>query len=99
MIIGLKLQLENEDEPLFAYLGRTIDFNGIHIEQSRYHIMFSYKNYIDQMLCAHSRYILPAKPFLWLTKIPSPLPDNTVHKVYKEYDPDEGTATAYKFEL
>ena len=32
-IIGSKLQLENEDEPPFAYLGCTVDFNGDDIEQ------------------------------------------------------------------
>ena len=32
-IIGVKLQLENEDEAPFAYLGLTADFNGEDIEQ------------------------------------------------------------------
>ena len=46
-IIGLKLQLENEDELPFAYLGLTTDFNGVNIEQSKTHIMISCENYID----------------------------------------------------
>ena len=32
-IIGVKLQLENEDEAPFAYLGLTADFNGEDTEQ------------------------------------------------------------------
>ena len=36
-IIGVKLQLENEDEAPFAYLGLTADFNGVDIEQSNTH--------------------------------------------------------------
>ena len=46
-IIGLKYQLENEDEAPFAYLGLTADFNGVDIEQSKTHIMISYEDYID----------------------------------------------------
>ena len=48
--IGLALQLENEDEPPFAYLGPCSDFNGVNIEQSNTHIMISCQNYIDCML-------------------------------------------------
>ena len=39
--IGLKLQLKNENEPPFAYLGLTTDFNEVDIEQSKMHIMIS----------------------------------------------------------
>ena len=46
-ISGLKLQLENGDESPFAYLGCTIDFNGVDIEQSRSHIIISCKNHIN----------------------------------------------------
>ena len=53
-IIGLKLQLENEGEPPFAYLGPTVDFNGVDIEQSKTHIMMSCDNCIDHMIRAHS---------------------------------------------
>ena len=49
-IIGLVLQLENEDEPPSSYLSSTIDFNGVDIEQSETHIVISCENYIDQML-------------------------------------------------
>ena len=49
-IIGLKLQLKNETEPPFAYLGLTTDFNGVDIEQSKTHIMISCGNYIDRMV-------------------------------------------------
>ena len=41
LIIGLALQLENEDKPLFAYFGPCIDFNGVNIEESNTHIMIS----------------------------------------------------------
>ena len=51
--IGLALQLENEDEPPFAYLGSCSDFNGVDIEQSNTHIMISCQNYIDRILRAH----------------------------------------------
>lgn len=53
VIIGEKFQLENEDEFLFAYLWPTIDFNGVHIEQSWTSIMISYEYYIDQISQAH----------------------------------------------
>ena len=49
-LIGLALQLENEDEPPFVYLGPYFDFNGVDIEQSNTHIMISCQNYIDRML-------------------------------------------------
>ena len=49
-IIGVKLQLENEDEAPFAYLGLTADFNGVDTEQSKTHIMISCENYIDRMV-------------------------------------------------
>ena len=52
-IIGLKLQLGNEDKPLFAYLGHTVGLNGVDIEHSRSHIMILCENYIDRMLRAH----------------------------------------------
>ena len=53
-LIGLALQLKNEDEPPFAYFGPCVDFNGVNIEQSNTHIMMSCQSYINQMLCAHS---------------------------------------------
>ena len=40
-IIGSKLQLENEDKPPFAYLGPTVNFNGVDMEHSKSHIMIS----------------------------------------------------------
>ena len=49
-IIGLKLQLENEDEPPFAYLGSTVDFNGVDIEQNKTQIMISCESYINRMI-------------------------------------------------
>ena len=51
-LIGLALQLGNEDEPPFAYLESCVDFNGVDIEQSNTHIMISCQNYIDRMLRA-----------------------------------------------
>ena len=45
-IIGLKLQLENEDESPFTYLRPTVDFNGVDIDQRKTHIMISCVNYI-----------------------------------------------------
>ena len=41
VLIELALQLENEDQPPFAYLGPCVDFNGVDIEQSNTHIMIS----------------------------------------------------------
>ena len=32
-LIGIALQLENEDEPSFQYLGPCDDFNGVNIEK------------------------------------------------------------------
>ena len=99
MIIRLKLQLENEDDPPFVHLGHTVSFNGVDIEQSKSHIKISCKNYMDRMLQAHSLDTAPSKPFPWLTKTPSLFPDNTVHEVYKECGPDKGTAAMYALEL
>ena len=31
-LIGIALQLKNEDEPPFQYLGPCVDFNGVDIE-------------------------------------------------------------------
>ena len=53
LLVGLALQLQNEDKPPFAYLGPCVDFNGVSIEESNTHIMISYQSYIDWMLCAH----------------------------------------------
>ena len=52
-LIGLALQLENEDEPPFAYLDSCVDFNGDNIEQSNTHIMILCQSYINRMLRAH----------------------------------------------
>ena len=49
-LISFALQLGNEDESPFAYLGPFVDFNGANIEQSDIHIMTSYQIYIDRML-------------------------------------------------
>ena len=38
-LIGLALQLENEDQPPFAYLVPCVDFKSFDIEQSNTHIM------------------------------------------------------------
>ena len=93
--IGLALQLENEDEPSFAYLGPCSDFNGVDIEQSNTHIMISCQNYIDRMLRAHGWSGHKKQP----AKDPSPLPENILKTIYKECGPDEGTADAYKLEV
>ena len=44
------LQLKYKDEPPFVYLGSTVDFNGVNIEQSKMHIIIFCKNYIDWLL-------------------------------------------------
>ena len=54
ILIGLALQLENEDEPPFSYLDPCVNFNGVDIGQSNTHIMISCQNYIDRMLRAHN---------------------------------------------
>ena len=96
---GLKLQLKNEGEPLFAYLGSTDYFNGVDIKQSKTHIIISCENYVDRLLRAHSWNKIPNKPFNYATKAPSPLPNNTLDKIFTECGPDEGTPAAYKLEL
>ena len=52
-LISLALQLKNEDEPLFAYFGPFVDFNGVNIKEINTHIMIPCQSYIDWMLCAH----------------------------------------------
>ena len=81
-LIGYALQLGNEDEPPFAYLGPCVDFNGVDIEQSNTHIMISCQNYIDRMLRAHGWNNHKEKP----SKDPSPLPESCLKTIYKEYD-------------
>ena len=49
-LIGLALQLKNENEPPFAYLGPCVDFKGVDIEQSNTHITILCQSYINQML-------------------------------------------------
>ena len=83
-IIGLELQLENEDKPPFAYLGLTTDFNGVDIEQSKTHIMISCENYIDQMVRAHSWEQLPNKTYDFIAKTPSPLLDKCLNEIFAE---------------
>lgn len=99
MIIGLEVQLENEDELPFVYLGRSDNFNGVDTEQRRFHIMISCENYIDSLLHVHSWDTAPSKPFPWATKISSPPPDNAVNKVFKENGSNEGTTAAYALKL
>ena len=94
-LIGLALQLENEDKPPFAYLGQCVDFNGVDIEQSNTHIMISCQSYIDRMLCTHDWNNQKKK----LSKNLSPLPDAYLKIIYKECGPDEGTVDAFKLEL
>ena len=92
--------MENKDELPFAYLGPTVDFNGADIEQSRFHIVIAYKNYIDRMLWANGWDTQSNSSFPWASgKISSPLSSEAIHKVFKENGPDEGTATACALEL
>ena len=60
--------------------------------------MISCENYIDRMVRAYSWENLSSKPFNFATKMPSPLPDNCLDKIFKESDPDEGTPVTYKIE-
>ena len=97
-IIGLKLQLKNETEPPFAYLGLTTDFNGVDIEQSKTHIIISCGNYIDRMVQAHKWEKLPNKVCDTTTKTPSPLPDKCLNVIFSVDGPDEHTPAAIKLE-
>ena len=94
-LIGLALQLENEDQPPFAYLGPCVDFNGVDIEQSNTHITISCQSYIDWMLRVHGWNNQKKK----LSKNLSHLPDACLKTIYKECGPDEGTVDAFKLEL
>ena len=38
-LIGITLQLKNEAEPPFQYLGSWVDFNGVDIKESNTYIM------------------------------------------------------------
>ena len=93
-IIGLKLQLKDENKPPFAYLGLTTDFNGVDIEQNKTHIMISCKNYIDHLVRAHSWEQLPNKPDNFVAKTPSSLPNKCLNEIFKEDGPDENTPAA-----
>ena len=94
-LIGLGLQLENEDQPPFAYLGPCVDFNGVNIEQSNTHNMISCQNYIDWMLRAHGWNNQKKK----LSKNLLPLLDACLKTIYKECGPHEGTVDSFKLEL
>ena len=61
--------------------------------------MISCENYIDQMLRVHMLDKISSNLFQFAVKTPSPLLDNTFHKIFKECGSDEGTFTAYKFKL
>ena len=75
-LIGLALQLKNEDEPPFAYLDPCIDFNGVDIEQSNTHIMILCQSYIDQMLCVHGWNNHKKKLSNNLSPLPRCMPEN-----------------------
>ena len=47
-LIGKALQLKNEDEPSFQYLGPCVDFNDVDIKESNTHIMISCQSCIDK---------------------------------------------------
>ena len=94
-LIALALQLENEDEPPFAYLDPCVNFNGVDIKESNTHIMILCQNYIDRMLQAHGWNNHKKKP----SKNYLPLPDLCLKNIYKECGPDEGTVDAYKLKL
>ena len=95
MLIGLALQLKNEDKPPFAYFGSCVDFNGIDIKESNNHIMISCQSYIDRMLCAHSWDTPKNKQLQYL----SPLPDSCLQTIFQECGPDEGTIDAYMLDV
>ena len=47
--IELGLQLGNIDVSYFAYLGYSIEINGVDIEQNKFYNMFCYGDFIDQI--------------------------------------------------
>ena len=94
-MIGLALQLENEDQSPFAYLGQCVDFNSVTIKQNNTHIMISCQSYIDRTLRAHGWNNQKKK----LSKNLSPLPDACLKTIYKVCGPNEGTVDAFKLEL
>ena len=77
-IIGQKLQLPKETEPLFTKMGLLHDFNGINTNQCREYIKISFPGYIDHILQSHGWQDQP-----YLSNHPtSPLPEDAVHKMY-----------------
>ena len=64
VIIGSKLQLENEDEPPFSHLHPIVDFNGVDIKQSKTHIRISCENYIDRMMHCNQDFISSTKNYI-----------------------------------
>ena len=94
-LIGVALQLKNEDTPPFAYLGPCVDFNGVDIEESNTHIMISCQSYIDRILHAHGWDTPKSKQ----SKNLSPLPNLCLKTIFQECGPDEGTIDAYKLEV
>ena len=95
LIIGLALQLKNEDKSPFTHLVLCVDFNSVDIKESNTHIMISCENYIDCMLCAHFLDMPKSKP----AKNSSPLPDTCLKIIFLECGPDEGIVYACKLEV
>ena len=88
-LIGLALQLKNEDKPPFTYLGQYVDFDGVDIKQSNTPIMISCQSYTDRILCAHGWNNQKKK----LSKNLFTLPDAYLKTIYKVCGPDKGTVT------
>ena len=78
LIIGLVLQLKNEDTHPLAYLGPCVDFNDVDIEESNTHIIISCQSYIERMLRVHA-WDTPKNKH---TKNPSPLPDSHLKTIF-----------------
>ena len=52
-IIGRKLQMPDEDDPPFTWLGLVTDYNGVDVNQCKEYIELHCSNYIDRVVRSH----------------------------------------------
>ena len=89
-IIGTQLQLPDEKEPPFKYLGLLADFNGIDIIQSADRITLSCSHYISRVLTTHG-WSTPEQDTDTSNKPTSPIPADSIDAMYNTTGPGEGT--------
>ena len=87
-ILGTKLQLPNETEPPFKYLGLLKEFNGIDIHQTNDGILLSCTSYLERVMKSH-RWDTP--PLTSHREKKSPIPEDSIERLHLEQGYDDTT--------